>query len=117
MKLTVQVQLLPDPAQRVALGQTLALANEAANLASGIAWERRAFGTYDLHRLAYGQLRALGLSAQLAVRVIKKVGDAYKRDRRTKRKFRDDAAQPYDDRCLSWQLNWGTVSIWTVAGR
>lgn len=31
--------------------------------------------------------------------------------------FRDDAAQPYDDRCLSWQHDARTVSIWTTAGR
>lgn len=31
--------------------------------------------------------------------------------------FRPDAAQPFDDRCLSWQLDQRTVSIWTVAGR
>jgi IS605 OrfB family transposase len=31
--------------------------------------------------------------------------------------FRADAAQPFDDRCLSWQLNRSTVSIWTTAGR
>ncbi|MFD8309037.1 hypothetical protein ACFV29_42990 [Streptomyces sp. NPDC059690] len=27
------------------------------------------------------------------------------------------AAQPYDDRCLSWQYDQRTVSIWTVDGR
>ena len=31
--------------------------------------------------------------------------------------FRPDAAQPYDDRCLSWQLDTRTVSIWTTCGR
>ena len=31
--------------------------------------------------------------------------------------FRPDAAQPFDDRCLSWQLDRRTVSIWTMAGR
>ena len=31
--------------------------------------------------------------------------------------FRPGAAQPFDDRCLSWQYDAGTVSIWTVAGR
>src|SRR5262249_51903210 len=31
--------------------------------------------------------------------------------------FRKDAAQPFDDRCLSWQLDEGTVSIWTTHGR
>ncbi|MEV6984464.1 transposase [Sphaerisporangium sp. NPDC051017] len=31
--------------------------------------------------------------------------------------FRVGAAQPFDDRCLSWQLQARTVLIWTVAGR
>jgi IS605 OrfB family transposase len=31
--------------------------------------------------------------------------------------FRPDAAHTYDDRNLSWQLDVGTVSIWTTAGR
>lgn len=34
-----------------------------------------------------------------------------------KRTLRRDGAQPFDDRCLSWQPDHGTVSIWTVAGR
>lgn len=76
MRLTVQVQLLADADQRAALQATLALTNQAANLGSEIAWQRGAFRTYDLQQLAYGQIRALGLSAQPAVRVIKKVADA-----------------------------------------
>jgi hypothetical protein len=102
MRLTVQVQLLADADQRAALQATLALTNQAANLGSEIAWQRGAFRAYDLQQLAYGQIRTLGLSAQPAVRVIKKV---------------PDAAQPYDDRCLSWQPDQQTVSIWTVTGR
>ncbi|GGN04749.1 hypothetical protein GCM10011609_50060 [Lentzea pudingi] len=31
--------------------------------------------------------------------------------------FRLDAAQPFDDRCLSWNQDAGSVSIWTTAGR
>lgn len=31
--------------------------------------------------------------------------------------FREDAAQPYDDRILTWNLDQRTVSIWTLAGR
>lgn len=75
------------------------------------------FGTYALRRHTYAQVKALGLSAQPAQHVIKKVADAYKLDRRTHRMFRPDAAQPFDDRCLSWQPDQGTVSIWTTAGR
>ena len=29
--------------------------------------------------------------------------------------FRAHAAQPFDDRCLSWQMDARTVSIWTVS--
>jgi putative transposase len=117
VKLTIQVRLLPDPAQQAALQATLDLTSQAANLVSEMAWQRGVFRCHDLQRISYGQVRALGLSAQPAVRVIKKVADSYKVDRRTKRTFRAGAAQPYDDRCLSWQPDQHTVSIWTVAGR
>ncbi|WP_442813312.1 RNA-guided endonuclease InsQ/TnpB family protein [Streptomyces sp. NBC_01244] len=43
-------------------------------------------------------------------------------ERRTKAEgkpiaFRPEAAHPFDDRCLSWQYDAQTVSIWTTAGR
>jgi putative transposase len=117
MKLTVQVRLLPNTAQQAALRASLELSNRAANLVSDIAWERGAFRNFDLRKLTYGQVRRLGLSAQPAQHVIKKVADAYALDRRTKRTFRPDAAQPYDDRCLSWQPDQCSISIWTIAGR
>lgn len=31
--------------------------------------------------------------------------------------FRQHAGQPFDDRCLSWQIDQSTVSVWTTAGR
>ena len=86
----------------------------------------------------YADLKAtFGLSAQPMVRAVKKVVDAYatlkaplragslgpptsKRYRKavgTPIVFRPEAAQPFDDRCLSWQYDARTVSIWTVAGR
>ena len=78
-----------------------------------------------------------GLSAQPTGRVLGKVADAYttrqanlkaqnlgrkgsaRRERAgsTPISFRPDAAQPFDDRCLSWQMDARAVSIWTVAGR
>jgi putative transposase len=117
VKLTVQVRLLPNSGQETALRATLDLANQAANVVSEIAWQRRVFRNFELRKLTYGRMRASGLSAQPAQHVIKKVADAYTLDRRTKRTFRPHAAQPYDDRCLSWQLDPSTVSIWTIAGR
>lgn len=79
----------------------------------------------------------MGLSAQPAIHCLRKVAGAYAtlkanrtagnygRDGSTRRtrventpvRFRTDAAQPFDDRCLSWQPDARTVSIWTVQGR
>ncbi|GAA3426889.1 RNA-guided endonuclease TnpB family protein [Streptosporangium nondiastaticum] len=124
----MQVRLFPTPAQEAALADTLLLCNEAAGLVSGIAWETKTFRNYDLRRHTYGRLKAMGLSAQPAQHVIKKVADAYttvKAQARAKLRkpltepiaFRTDAAQPFDDRCLSWQVEERTVSIWTTGGR
>jgi hypothetical protein len=95
------------------------------------------FREYALRKHAYGELKARGLGAQAAQHVIKKTCHAYATLRAnikagnlgepgSKRRvtaqskpiaFRPDAAQPFDDRCLSWQLDRRTVSIWTTAGR
>jgi putative transposase len=137
VKIVVQVRLFPDAAQEAALRDTLTLCNKAANVASAAAFARRLFGKQAIQRLTYGELKAMGLSAQPAIHVARKVADAYttlranlhagnlgkpgsKRRRLVENKpirFRRDAAQPFDDRCLSWRLADRTVSIWTVAGR
>lgn len=76
-------------------------------------------------RLTYGDLKQMGLSAQPAIHVARKVVGAYAAlkaniragnlsgpgsDRWVKAgsrpiRFRPDAAQPFDDRCLSWQMD------------
>jgi IS605 OrfB family transposase len=48
-------------------GSELNLANQAANFVSEVAWQRGAFRCFDLQRITYGQVRALGLSAQPAL--------------------------------------------------
>jgi IS605 OrfB family transposase len=57
------------------------------------------------------------LSAQVAVRCIGKVVDAYKVGKKRQRTFKPLGAIPYDDRILSYKLDPQTVSIWTLAGR
>ncbi|MEU1969251.1 transposase [Micromonospora sediminicola] len=137
MKIVVQVRLYPDSVQEAALSATLKLCNDGANLASAEAFGHRIYGKRELQRLTYGRLKALGLSAQPAIHVVRKVAGAYATlaantragnlgkpgsKRRVKAdskpiQFRRDAGQPYDDRCLSWQLAERTVSIWTTSGR
>ncbi|WP_187645777.1 RNA-guided endonuclease TnpB family protein [Streptomyces sp. TRM49041] len=139
MKIVVQVKLTPDAVQAPAIESTLHAANEAANRVSEVSFEH--FGlkgsVRELRKLCYGELKARGFGAQAAQHIIKRVADAYttlragikagnlgpegsKRRRKVESKpitFRSDAAHTYDDRCLSWNYDAQTVSIWTLSGR
>ncbi|MFC3894663.1 RNA-guided endonuclease InsQ/TnpB family protein [Lentzea rhizosphaerae] len=138
VKLVVQVKLLPTSVEAAALAATLRACNAAADYTSRVAFERDVKSRNELQKLCYREIKGrFGLSAQPAVRVVKKVVDAYtalqagiragnlgdeKSQRRLKAEskpieFRQTAAQPFDDRCLSWCSDAGTVSIWTTAGR
>ena len=118
MKLNAQVKLLPTPEQADTLRNTLEQANTACQFVSNTAWENKTFRQYDLHHKCYQEVREqFGLSAQVVVRAIAKVADAYKLDRKVKRTFKTTGSIAYDDRILSWRLHDQTVSIWTVKGR
>jgi len=58
-----------------------------------------------------------GLSAQIVVRAIAKVTNAYKLSHKTKFTFKPNGCIAYDDRILSWRFRDQTVSVWTVRGR
>ncbi|GAA2676133.1 RNA-guided endonuclease TnpB family protein [Streptomyces aculeolatus] len=139
MKLAAQVKLLPASADDAdALAATLRACNRAATWVSEVAHAKGLKRRNELQEEVYHDTRAaFGLAAQPTVRVIKKVVDAYatlrgnimagncgppgcSRRARAESKpvvFREDAAQPYDDRILTWNLDARTVSVWTVAGR
>ncbi|HEY1014298.1 MAG TPA: transposase [Herpetosiphonaceae bacterium] len=118
MRLTATIQLLPTPEQADALRHTLETANAACNSISSIAWQSKTFRQFAVHKLTYQAVReAFGLAAQLAVRCIGKVADAYKLDRKTQRTFQPHGAVPYDDRILSYNMAGSEVSIWTLDGR
>lgn len=137
VKLVVQVKLLPSPQQAAALSETLHACNAAANRVSAQAHAGKVFSRARLQKLVYADLKASGLSAQPALHVIRKTADAYttlhalidagllgpegsrRRCKATSRPvaFRAQAAHPFDDRCLSWQYDARTVSIWTTSGR
>jgi IS605 OrfB family transposase len=118
MKLTAQLKLLPTSDQADALRRMLETTNAACNSISDMAWQTHVFGKFALQKLCYQDVRkAFGLSAQVVIRALAKVGDAYKLDTRTKRVFRPLASIAYDDRILSWNLCAPAVSIWTLDGR
>jgi IS605 OrfB family transposase len=134
-KQVVQVKLLPTPEQAAALAATLRAVNEAANWVSQTAFAHSVPREYALRQHTYAQLKAeRRLGSQVAQLVIKKTCHAYdtiagliragrlqgKRAAKATAKpvvFRPNAAQAFDDRCLSWQMDQRTVSIWTVHGR
>jgi putative transposase len=143
VKQVVKVRMLPTADQSAALQATLSTCNEAASWLSAGMHTERVHRKHETQKRFYTQLKGFGLSAQPAIRVIGKVADAYATLRANidagnygppgseKRKkvaatpigFRADAAQPFDARCLSWQIpdsvgaREATVSIWTTAGR
>ena len=116
MRLIVQIQLRPTAEQAAALARTLERANAAANWISAVAWRERVFGRYDLQQRTYRAVKAdFGLTAQMVIRLLAKVADAYKLDHQRRRVFRPRGSIAYDARILRY-LD-GAVSIWTVAGR
>jgi putative transposase len=118
VKLTAPVKLKPTPEQAALLKQTLEQANAACDFASGQAWKTQTFKKFALHHLCYRDIRIrFRLSAQVAVRVIAKVADAYALDTQMCRTFKPSGSIAYDDRILTWRLTDNTVSIWTLAGR
>lgn len=118
MKIIAQIKLLPMPEQAHALRVTMERANAACNSISAVAWREQTFGKYDLQeRLYYDMKTEYGLSSQMVVRCLAKVGDSYKLDRKGQRFFSKHGSIAYDDRILSFQLDTQTVSIWTVDGR
>ncbi|MFG2844154.1 RNA-guided endonuclease InsQ/TnpB family protein [Kitasatospora sp. NPDC048296] len=138
MKIVVRVKLEPSPYQADALAATLRACNRAANHISRVAFEKKEIRRNGLQPLVYRHVKdEYDLGAQATVRSVKKVCDAYatlranlkvgnmgpkgsKRRNKAESKpisFRDDAAQPFDDRMLTWNTDTRTVSIWTTAGR
>ena len=116
MKLVAQLKLCPTPEQARVLKDTLERANAACNRVSEVAWEQGVFGKYALQRLCYREVKSgSGLSAQMVVRCLAKVGDAYRLDKRRKRSFKPHGSIAYDERILSWNLKEPSVSLWTVA--
>ncbi|MFJ9543257.1 RNA-guided endonuclease InsQ/TnpB family protein [Streptomyces sp. NPDC101225] len=137
MKIVTQVKLMPEAEQAAALSATLRTVNDLACWVSEVVFAHGVPREYELRKHTYPRLTAEGLGAQAAQNTIKKVRDAYttlkaniragnlgkegsKRRRKAQSKpitFRPEAAQPYDDRCLSCQYDQQTVSIWTTSGR
>lgn len=117
MKLTVQIQLLPDAEQAKSLRATIERFNEACNWVATACFARREANQFHVRKFAYREVRErFGLSSQTAQHVIKAVCDAYKRDKSRRVRFRKHAAIVYDQRTMSFK-GIDRVSLLTLGGR
>ena len=117
MKLVANLKLTPTSEQHAALLDTLTVSNRACTWLASQAWDTQTFGQFALHKITYDRCREqFGLAAQMTVRCIAKVADAYKLDHAKRRRFQRYAAQPYDDRIFRFCSD-TAVSIWTMHGR
>jgi len=116
MKLTLQLQLLPDEQQASLLLDTMRRFNEAATFAARAGFKANVFSQPSIHKLAYFEIRRdFGLSAQLAVRAIGKACEAFARNKTFCPVFRPDGAITYDERILSFK-DCHQASIDTIKG-
>jgi putative transposase len=114
---TVTVKLRVNSETAAALAETMERFNAVCNRLSELAWEKQTFRQYDLHALAYHEIRQeFGLPAQLTVRAIAKVADSFKADRSVKHVFGPRGAVVYDARIFRLE-NLSSVSLTTVRGR
>jgi IS605 OrfB family transposase len=117
MKQTLFIKLAPSKEQYDALLETMHRFNEACNYIAKIAYERKCANKIALQKLVYYDIRKkYKLSAQLTIRAIAKVVEAYKKDKTVKPIFRPEGAIVYDQRILSWR-GLEAVSILTLEGR
>lgn len=117
MKICAAIKLKTTPEQEASLKATLERCNLACSWLARTAFEEKQVRQFDLHKLAYKECRErFDLAAQATVRCIAKVADAFKVNRKVCPRFRRFAAQPYDDRLMSFKPD-DIVSLWTVDGR
>ena len=107
-RLVAQVQLLPHPAQAASLVATLERLNRAGDAIAALAWAEHVFSADDLHQRCYHNIRAqFGLSAQIVVHALAKVGAADKLDRATPRTCRPPKPDLWP---ISKAMSWPTTS-------
>ena len=117
MKIVLQIKLLPDETQHTALQDTMHVFNAACNFIAEVALREQYASKFALQKLVYDAVRKqFGLSAQLTIRAIAKVVEAYKRDKSKQCFFKSTGAVVYDQRILSFK-GLEAASILTLQGR
>lgn len=109
--LTLRCTLRPNLEQVKALEDTVRLFTQGCNYALQVAKERKEFRRFRLHHLVYKNLREMGLSANLAVQAIARVG----KKKGSRARIYQPTSCTFDQRTLS--LKGESVSLTTTEGR
>lgn len=113
----VRAKLRTNEVTAAALADTMSRFNAACNWLSQKAWDTQTFRHFDLHKIAYHQVRAdFGLPSQLTVRALAKVADSYKTDRSIQHTFGPRGAVVFDARCFK-MLGVSSAQLTTTQGR
>ncbi|MGI4790953.1 MAG: hypothetical protein ACRYFS_19160 [Janthinobacterium lividum] len=113
----VRVKLRTNDSSAAALADTMAKFNAACNWLSQKAWETQTLRAFDLHKIAYHQVRTdFGLPSQLTVRALAKVADSYKTDHSQRHTFGPRGAVVFDARCLKMK-GVSSATLTTTQGR
>jgi putative transposase len=114
VRLTLQLQLLPDAEQANRLLATMERSNEAASVAARCGFDAGVFSQPSIHKLAYAEIRSrFGLSAQMAVRAIGKAVECFSRDKKKCPVFKPHGAITYDERIMGFR-GVDKVSLWAL---
>ena len=117
MKQTMVLKLDPTPEQHERLLRTLETFNAACNEIAQTAFAEKCASKFELQKLVYQHIReSYNLSAQMTIRAIAKVVEAYKRDWTIQPHFRAHGAMTYDERIFSFP-RLDCVSLLTLDGR
>jgi putative transposase len=117
MKLTVQIQLIPNADQSAKLLAVTERFNAAADWIAGELFECQLTNKIEAQRLLYAEIRhRFSLSSQMAILCLHRACEAYKRDKSIHPTFRKHAAITYDVRTMSFK-GIDKVSLLTLDGR
>lgn len=117
MKLVLPIKLAPSAEQTELLLKTTHQFNAACNEIAETAFQLHTANKIELQKHVYYSIREkYRLPAQLTIRAISKVAEAYKRDKSVKPTFKPESAMIYDPRIMSFK-GLESVSLVTVGGR
>ena len=118
MKLTTKIKLNPTDEQGSLVRSTIEHSNLICNEISRLAFEKKNFNKFSLHKDVYNQVKTqFNAGSQQVVRAIGKTCDTYKKQISKQTKFKKYSAVPYDARMLTFAPEGKYVSLWTNGKR